>query len=268
MSTYPTRAQLEEYIRQRALRIGIDPSIALRVAKSEGLNANPAEAWRSTYRNKAGIREPSYTPYQLLVGGPGTGFPKGMGNDFMAATGLDPRNPSNVYQGIDYALSRAKSGGWSPWYGAAKVGVGKWDGIRNVAAQGGLPALATPKPNIPATPNPNPATGGIVSPQPFVQPAGFATSGMNIPVSNAMPQVMPMPNKPTPSMGGLFSMLMMQKMAQPAQPTKVVQDTGPGLGGIGGEAAMQAPFSREQLTGRTSQSEDDMERRRKMRRAY
>ncbi len=105
---------------------GMDPAIALKVAKSEGLGVGPAG--QSNFR-KNGIREPSYGPFQLLVGGPGTGFPAGMGNDFMSQTGLDPRKSENWQAGVDFALDRAKSGGWGPWYGAKKVGVNKWDGI-------------------------------------------------------------------------------------------------------------------------------------------
>lgn len=120
----------EKYIRQRAPFYGIDPDTAVRVAKSEGLAPN---TWQSNYRNKAGIREPSYGPFQLLVGGEGTGFGSGLGNKFMQQTGLDPRNPATVNQQVDFALKQASQGGWSPWYGAAKVGVGRWDGINRGA---------------------------------------------------------------------------------------------------------------------------------------
>lgn len=118
---------LVAYIRESATQRGVDPDIALRVARSEGLAPG---VWQSNVKNARGLREPSYGPFQLLVGGPGTGFPAGMGNDFMKATGLDPRDPKTVRQQIDFALDQAKQGGWSPWYGAKKVGVGQWDGLR------------------------------------------------------------------------------------------------------------------------------------------
>jgi len=126
---------LVAYIRESATQRDVDPDIALKVAYSEGLTADPAEAWQSTIVDERG-REPSYTPFQLLVGGPGTGFPTGMGNDFIKATGLDPRDPKNVKAAIDFALDQAKKGGWGPWYGAAKVGVGRWDGLRAPSDQG------------------------------------------------------------------------------------------------------------------------------------
>jgi hypothetical protein len=96
---------IEAYVRQAAEARGIDPDIAAKVAKSEGLNSTAAKSnnYQATYV-KNGYREPSYGPFQLLVGGPGTGFPKGMGNDFVAKTGLDPADPSTIPQQIDFAL--------------------------------------------------------------------------------------------------------------------------------------------------------------------
>ena len=117
-------ADLAAYINKAAIARGIDPAIALKVARSEGLGGS----WQAGYV-KNGYREPSYGPFQLLKGGKGTGFPTGMGNGFMAQTGLDPSDKRNVYSGIDYALNGAAQNGWGAWYGAAKVGVGKRDGL-------------------------------------------------------------------------------------------------------------------------------------------
>ncbi|HEV7436878.1 MAG TPA: phage tail tape measure protein, partial [Pseudorhizobium sp.] len=124
---------IASYIANAASQRGIDPSIALRVAKSEGgLNS-----WnmRAGYV-KNGYQEPSYGPFQLLKGGPGTGFPAGLGNDFMRRTGLDPALASNGPAGVDFALDHAAKNGWGAWYGAAKVGVGRWDGIGSGAGMG------------------------------------------------------------------------------------------------------------------------------------
>ncbi len=111
-------SDVSAYIREAAIRRGIDPDIALRVARSEGLAPG---VWQSNYY-KDGRRETSYGPYQLLVGG-------GLGDKFIEQTGLDPRDESTVFKQVDFALDQAAKGGWSPWYGAAKVGVGNWDGI-------------------------------------------------------------------------------------------------------------------------------------------
>lgn len=116
------RQVLVDYIREAAVARGIDPDIAVRVAASEGLNANPEEGWQSQIVNERGEREESYGPFQLYLGG-------GLGNVFMERTGLDPRDPSTVFDQIDFALDEAKRGGWGPWYGAARVGIGEREGL-------------------------------------------------------------------------------------------------------------------------------------------
>jgi hypothetical protein len=126
MAETPSVAEQERYIRQAAIQRGIDPNVAVRVARSEGLAQG---VWQSNSK-KGSIREPSYGPFQLLVGGPGTGFPKGLGNAFMRATGLDPRSKSSVFAQIDFALNAAVQQGWGAWYGAKKVGVDRWTGLR------------------------------------------------------------------------------------------------------------------------------------------
>lgn len=126
-------ASLEQYIRAAAMQRGIDPDIAVRVAKSEGGLLDPV---RQSDVRKNGAREPSYGPFQLLVGGGSTGFPAGLGNDFMRDTGLDPRNPEHAYRGIDYALDTAARDGWGRWYGAKAIGLDDRAGI------GGKPQTA------------------------------------------------------------------------------------------------------------------------------
>ena len=118
-------ANATNFIRQYASSIGIDPDIALRVARSEGLGAG---IWQSNFfRN--GFREPSFGPFQLLKGGPGTGFGAGLGNAFQRQTGLDPANPANWQQSTAFALDQAKASGWGAWYGAKGQGIIGFDGI-------------------------------------------------------------------------------------------------------------------------------------------
>ena len=116
-----------DFIRETAKKYGIDPETALKVAKSEGL---------ATFLGDNGK---SGGAFQLYTGG-------GLGNEFKRDTGLDPLDPKNEDATIEYAMKRASQMGWGPWYGAAKVGVGKWDGI------GGGPAAAAADP---ADPTPN-----------------------------------------------------------------------------------------------------------------
>lgn len=159
---------IEDYIKEAAKLRGIDPNIAVRVAKSEGLAPG---VWQSNV-TKNGVREPSFGPFQLLVGGEGTGFPAGMGNDFIKQTGLDPRDPSTVYKQVDFALDNARKTGWSPWYGAAKVGINKWDGIGNSPGLT-LTSNSVPPPTdmAPGTPAPPLENKGFV---PEVPVAGIA----------------------------------------------------------------------------------------------
>ena len=119
----PTPQQMEEYIRRQAVAMGIDPDIAVRVAKSEGLQSG---TWQSNVQQPYG-REASYGPYQLHVDP--TGRRPGMGNDFMKATGHNPANPDTWSEGIDYALKQAREGGWGPWMGAKAQGITGMMGI-------------------------------------------------------------------------------------------------------------------------------------------
>ena len=104
------RAVLSEYIRETAKKYGVDPEVALKVAKSEGL------------RDFSGDGGKSGGAFQLYTGG-------GLGNKFRAEKKLDPLDPKNEKETIDYALQHASKHGWKDWHGAAKVGVGEFDGI-------------------------------------------------------------------------------------------------------------------------------------------
>ncbi|MCA0278445.1 MAG: phage tail length tape measure family protein [Proteobacteria bacterium] len=127
------------YIQQAAVARGIDAGIALQVARSEGLAPG---VWQSNLF-KNGIREPSYGPFQLLKGGAGTGFPTGLGNDFMRQTGLDPANPANARAGVDFALDHAAKNGWGAWYGAKAAGIGNRQGLDGAAPLGASASKAT-----------------------------------------------------------------------------------------------------------------------------
>lgn len=140
----PSVQEMEAYIRAKAAELGIDPDIAVRVARSEGLKPN---TWQAE-GNLAYGRERSYGPYQLHVAP--HGYRQGMGNDFVKATGLDPADPSTWRQGVDFALDRARSGGWGPWFGAksigvtGKMGIGGQPSTAPIARQEGPPAPEQP----------------------------------------------------------------------------------------------------------------------------
>ena len=123
-----SKQQVAAIIQEEAAKRGIDPKVALTIARSEGLNnyrsTSPGAKWGMD-------REPSYGPFQLLMG-KGTGGKMGMGDDFYAATGIDPskdNSPESIKRQIQFALDHAKSHGWKAWYGRFKVGVGVTDGL-------------------------------------------------------------------------------------------------------------------------------------------
>ena len=86
---------LSGYIRETAKKYGVDPDVALKVAKSEGL------------RDFSGDGGKSGGAFQLYTGG-------GLGNKFKKETGLDPLDPANEKATIDYALKHASQHGWGP----------------------------------------------------------------------------------------------------------------------------------------------------------
>lgn len=115
-------AEQEAYIRAAALKRGIDPDVAVAVARSEGLNKNViGPGQQSAVVNGKGQREDSWGPFQLFMGG-------GLGNKFQKDTGNSPRDPSTWKQQVDFSLDEALKGGWGPWHG--------WKGL----PRAGLPA--------------------------------------------------------------------------------------------------------------------------------
>lgn len=113
----PSVAEMEAYIRQAAVARGINPDVAVRVARTEGL---APDTWQSNVILDYG-REQSYGPFQLHVAPKGR--KPGLGNAFIAKTGLDPADPRYWKQGVDFALDNAVQGGWGPWFGAKKIGI-------------------------------------------------------------------------------------------------------------------------------------------------
>jgi hypothetical protein len=120
-------AEIEGFVRSAALMRGIDPDIAVRVARSEG--GVDEYAKRGTFATGS-----SWWPTQLHYGGTGTpyeylGSVAGMGNGFSKLTGWAPGAEAAWRDAIRYGWNRAKASGWSAWYGAAAVGVAQWEGI-------------------------------------------------------------------------------------------------------------------------------------------
>ena len=110
-------------IRAAAIRNGIDPDVAVAVARSEGLG------------NPVGDNKTSFGAMMLHIGG-------GVGDLFRKDTGLDPSDPKNEVATIDYAMQYAAKYGWGAWHGAARIGIGDRQGIGTPSAPGAPGALS------------------------------------------------------------------------------------------------------------------------------
>ena len=97
-------SQREGNIRAYAAKLGINPDVAMAVARSEG------------FGRFDGDRGTSFGDLQMHVGG-------GLGDIFRRATGKNPADPHNELELDRFALDQAKRGGWAPWHGAARIGV-------------------------------------------------------------------------------------------------------------------------------------------------
>lgn len=111
-------AEREAWIRQMATSVGIDPDVAMRVARSEGFG---------TYSGDQGT---SFGDFQLHLSRSGNA----VGDAFRKATGLDPSDPANEKAMDLFALKWAAQHGWADFHGAARVGVGQFQGIGAGAA--------------------------------------------------------------------------------------------------------------------------------------
>lgn len=118
---YPSIPEREAYYRTVARKYNIDPEIAVKVARSEGMQ--PGVFQSNVY--KRGKRENSWGDWQLYKDG-------GLGNVFMEQTGLDPADPKNWKEAGDFALkTAAEKQSWGDWYGAGRVGIGKKQGFNS-----------------------------------------------------------------------------------------------------------------------------------------
>jgi hypothetical protein len=120
---FSSQAQKEAFIRAEAVKRGVDPNVAMAVARSEGFNSF------------SGDNGTSGGAFQLHVTPGGRG--RAVGDEFRSKTGLDPLDPANEARAIQFALDDAKAHGWSAYHGAARTGVGNWQGIDRGGGAGG-----------------------------------------------------------------------------------------------------------------------------------
>jgi hypothetical protein len=117
---------VETAIRQSAVKYGVDPDVAVRVASAEGGTSD----WGSP-----GDSGGSFGPFQLHYGhtAPGGNYVSGLGDTFTAETGLDARDPKNGSAATDWAMRYVSQHGWGPWHGAAAIGVTGMMGVNGKA---------------------------------------------------------------------------------------------------------------------------------------
>jgi len=140
------RAEMEQFIREEAVKRGIDPDIAVRVAESEALNAfDPDQP------DRGGDEGSSFGLYQLHYKGMSPSMPNaGLGDEFTRLTGLDARDPSTWKDQVKFSLDWAGKKGWGSWMGAKKAGIpdfagisGKSPNVGEVAPGGATAATST-----------------------------------------------------------------------------------------------------------------------------
>lgn len=125
-------SEYESFLREAAAVRGINGDIAVRVANTEGGLTEPARL--GDFSGAPWYSGKSWYALQLHWGGRGTswehfGHTAGMGNTFTQVTGWQPGDPAAWRDAARYGLNRARTGGWSPWYGAASVGITSFMGI-------------------------------------------------------------------------------------------------------------------------------------------
>lgn len=120
MPSWPSDDEVDDYVWSKAVEFGIDPRVAVAVRRSESGGAS-----------YVGDHGTSFGPFQLHYGG-------GLGDVFTQQTKLNARDPRTWRQQVDFALKSATEGGWGPFHGAARKGIGLWDGIRGALNPGDI----------------------------------------------------------------------------------------------------------------------------------
>ena len=120
-----TQKNIESIIAREAKLRNMDVATAIKVYRAEGLNS-----YQSQLKYK-GKQERSYGPYQLFVdGGLGNTYQKDTGRKLVSDNTLEGIT-NQIRWSLDYV---AKTGSWSPWKGAARVGIEDDEGLNGSKA--------------------------------------------------------------------------------------------------------------------------------------
>jgi D-alanyl-D-alanine carboxypeptidase len=102
----------EQFIRDYAQKIGINPEVAIGIANAEGLRAwSPSNPNAGSYVDRTNGQPWSFGDFQLNTR-------NGMGVDAQKA-GIDPKDPNQWQKADMFALDQMKQGGLGPWKGDA-----------------------------------------------------------------------------------------------------------------------------------------------------
>ena len=118
----------EQFIRDYAAKIGVDPDQAVAIARAEGLNAwSKSNPNAGSYVDRTGGVPWSFGDFQLNTR-------NGMGVDALKA-GIDPKDPNQWQAADQFALDQMRA-----------HGVGAWSNpvAKSIAAHGGLTLTSTP----------------------------------------------------------------------------------------------------------------------------
>jgi len=109
-----TVEEIADYIWRRSPQLGVNPALALGIARYEGLNPNTIGS--KTFGNPD-ARGYSFGPYQLYSGSsdPSKIAPGGMAYEFQQKYGQAPSR-ENWQQQVDFSLETMANRGTSPWY--------------------------------------------------------------------------------------------------------------------------------------------------------
>lgn len=109
---FSSQGQKEAFIRSESIKRGLDPDVMMKVARSEGF-----DNFKSAIPG-----EESYSAFQLHLTAGGRG--NAVGDQFVKATGKDPRDRANEALAIQFALDDIRAHGLGAYHGAARVGLG------------------------------------------------------------------------------------------------------------------------------------------------
>ena len=140
---------IASYIYNRAREVGVDPNLAVGIARFEGLNPNTLGS--PTFGNRD-ARGYSFGPFQLFSGSPDPSriAPGGMAYEFQQRFGEAP-SAGNWEKQVDFALDVMRRRGTSPWYavrdrgGAAAITEQGAQFARQIGLDSGAPVAYTPR---------------------------------------------------------------------------------------------------------------------------